>query len=288
MRESIDFDGCCQYVLSRQCQQGGFCFYAYQAWGVEEPNAPDTHAAVAALGLLGRPLPRASECVAWLQEQQEADGSYSTLVIGYAAIKALHLLGDEPRDDPRPFLRRLIESERLDNPTGLEFAGWLSGSVKCIELLRDHGLPLPDGLREAIRTALSDRRQDDGGMGEPAANLVDTAHAATLASLLELPLDRRALDYAYRCRNNPIAFTLTPSTSSSSLDVQRAGIKLLRYFDAIPQHSAPIRDYVASCQTALGGFGRTPGAIAGLTETFCAIEILCALEPGGSEAAVSM
>ena len=45
----IDAEACYRYTLSRQTEEGGFCFYAYPEWRVAEPNALDTQAAVAIL-----------------------------------------------------------------------------------------------------------------------------------------------------------------------------------------------------------------------------------------------
>ena len=44
------------YLVSRQCQDGGFCFYRSDL--LEESNLADTCHVVAALGFLGHPIPR--------------------------------------------------------------------------------------------------------------------------------------------------------------------------------------------------------------------------------------
>lgn len=282
LRRAIDVDGCRRYVLSRQVEQGGFCYYAYRPWGVEEPNAPDTHAAVAALRLLKQPTPEAVRCIAWLQTQQEADGGYSTLVIGYAAIKALQVLGAEPLRDPREFLRMLADLRRLADPAEQELSAWLASALRCIELWQDYGMPVDGRLRNDIAAALSRRWQQDGGFGGSETNLLDTSLAVTLAAALDLPVGAKTLEYARRCEGEPLGITLTPASGSSSLDVHLAGTKVLRYFGAAPRYPARIRQYVASCQTSLGGFGRAPRAIAELAETRRALEVLSALEQTGA------
>lgn len=45
----LDKDGIFRYVLSRQTPKGGYSYYRTPAWGVEEPNAPDTLAALECL-----------------------------------------------------------------------------------------------------------------------------------------------------------------------------------------------------------------------------------------------
>lgn len=72
-------EACHQFVLSRQTRDGAFCYYLDRPWGVEEPNAKDTDAAVAILKMLERPVPHAAKCTRWLLAQQELHGSYSTM-----------------------------------------------------------------------------------------------------------------------------------------------------------------------------------------------------------------
>ena len=71
---------------------------------------------MAIFGLLELPVPRAERCQAWLRALQDRSGGYPTLVIGYAALRGLQLLGAEPQRDPRQFLREMAEMLGLTDP----------------------------------------------------------------------------------------------------------------------------------------------------------------------------
>ena len=125
---TIDVEACYRYTLGCQTSQGGFCFYQCPEWGVEEPNTPDTCAAVEILGLLNRPVPSVERSKAWLQAEQDASGGYPTFVIGYAALKSLRLLDAAPLRDPRRFLGEVAKMLRLTDPSVQKRDGWLSGA----------------------------------------------------------------------------------------------------------------------------------------------------------------
>lgn len=267
-------EACHQFVLSRQTQDGAFCYYLDRPWGVEEPNAKDTYAAVAILKMLGRPVPHAAKCTRWLLAQQELGGSYSTLVIGHAVLRALRIIGVEPLHDPRPFIRTITHAQSFTDPAGLEFSGWLANAVRSAELCHDFDVTINEEMREKMQAWLGQYWCEDGGLGSPRSNLLDTGLAAELSVSLRLPVHPQALDYARRCESSPFGFNLTPNCATSSLEIQRAGLQILACFDACPANPSVIRGYAASCQTALGGFGRVPGAIPGLVESQCALEVL--------------
>jgi hypothetical protein len=274
---TIDVEACRRYVLGCQTSQGGFCFYAYPEWGVEEPNAPDTYAALAILGLLNSPVPRAEQCQAWLEAEQDPSGGYPTLVIGYAALKALRVLGAEPQRDPRPFLQEMANRLGLADASAPKRSGWLIAARRCIELWQAHGIIMAAPLREGIGAALDSLRGVDGGYGAPGSNLSETAAALTLATAADLPVGQDILAYARRCEGTPYGFNITPFSVSSSLESHYAGLEILRYFGMPVRNPMLSRRYVASCQSSRGGFGRVPGAIARLDDSLRALEILSML-----------
>jgi hypothetical protein len=59
--DGVDVKACHSCVAGRQTREGGFCYYAHSEWGVEEPNAPDTHAAIAIFRILGLAVPDPSK-----------------------------------------------------------------------------------------------------------------------------------------------------------------------------------------------------------------------------------
>jgi hypothetical protein len=277
--DGIDVEACSSYTRSRQTRQGGFCFCMDRAWGVEEPNTPDTYAAVAIFRLLDRAVPEVERCWAWLQAQQDAAGGYPTLVIGFAALKALQLLGARPLRDPRRFLQDQARLLHLTDPAHLHFPGQLCSALRCLRLWQDYSLTVTEQMRAAIAVGLGQLRGDNGGYGAPGANLLDTTAAVALAAILALPVDRAVLAYARQCERPPYGFHVTPLTTSSSLESQHAGLQVLQHFHALPRELARMREFVASCQTASGGFGRAPGAVPRLDDTLHALEILVILAP---------
>ena len=273
----FDVEACYRYVCSRQTSEGGFCFYAYPQWGVEDPNAPDTCAAVQIFGLLGAPTPAADKCIAWLAAQQDAAGGFQTAVIGHAALKALRLLRAEPRRSPQQFLCKIAEGLHIAAPNLQNRDGWLVSALRCIELWRCHDMAVTAPMRAGIASALKRLRRVDGGFGAPASNLLETATALTLATAVGLSVDADVLAYARRCEGGPLGFNITPFAISSSVETQLSGLQVLRHFGAQPQCAVLIREFAKSCQTPLGGFGRTPGAIARLDDTLHALQILVIL-----------
>lgn len=73
----INWNACRAYVTSRQCDDGGLCFY--RAMGAEESNAPDAYSAVVSLDYLKTKIPHRETLVAWLKAAQKPDGDYSGL-----------------------------------------------------------------------------------------------------------------------------------------------------------------------------------------------------------------
>ena len=82
------------------------------------------------------------------------------------------------------------------------------------------------------------------------------------------------LAYARRCEAPPFGFNITPAGAGSNLATSLAGMRILRHYGVRPAYPDQVRFFVASCQTATGGFGRAPRAIAQLNETLRALEVL--------------
>lgn len=282
LRAAIDVEACYRYTLGRQTRQGGFCFYTHAEWGVEEPNAPDTRAALEIVAKLGRSIRNPLQCVAWLRAQQDASGGYSTLIIGDAALKALQRLNAEPERDPRRFLIDCSERLRLAAPDGQRHQGWLSAARRCVELRGLYDIAVTTAVRKAVASALTSLRGSEGGYGAPGANLPETALALTLAVAVGLPAPVECLSYARECEEPPHGFNVRPHASSVNLESQSAGMQILHHFGERPRNPGRVRNYVAACQGTGGGFGRVPGAIPRLDDTLSALEILSLLGDGNN------
>lgn len=279
----IDERACLRYTQLRQTEEGGFCFYANREWGVQDPNTPDTLAAVTILHLLGQPVPARERCIAWLHAQQDVRGEYPSLVIGYAALKALRLLGSAPLRDPRSFLRHAAGLLGLDDETGRAPTSDLAAACRCIELWHDFGLAASAHTRTRIAALLERRRAPNGAYGAENPTLSETASAVALAGAFEIEVDAGAIvRHLRQCEGPPFGINVAPLAGAADLQSQRAALWLLRRFAARPRYPELVRRHVAQCQDDRGGFGRSPGAIARLSDTRRALEILDCLAQAGA------
>jgi len=94
-------------VLGRRTADGGYCFSRTPEWGVGESNAPDALVALESLRLLGVPAPAPEATGRWSRALHAPDGGYPNLTGGWAAVRALDLLGTDPDRSPGGWLREL-------------------------------------------------------------------------------------------------------------------------------------------------------------------------------------
>ena len=273
----IDLEACYRYTLSRRTRSGGFSFYRHPEWGVEEPNAPDTCAAVEIVAALGQAMPDARGCIAWLQGQQGNSGDFETWTIGHAVLKALRHLGGEPERDPSAFLLECAERLRVSAAKAKDQPGWLLQAARCAELFKILELEIPTALGETLPGALASLQHADGGYGAAGSGLPESALALALSLEIDVPVPGELLSFARRCEGPPHGFNIAPLSGSSALETQLAGLQILQHFGKRPGRPAEIESYVASCQMATGGFGRAPGAVERLDDTLRALQILALL-----------
>ena len=98
--EGIDLNACYEYIVGRQTLDAGFCFYSYHDWGVEEPNAPDTYAARRQSGPAGPTGAETRSRGGLARGPTGPYGSFPTLTIAHATLKALRLLEDAAAAGP--------------------------------------------------------------------------------------------------------------------------------------------------------------------------------------------
>lgn len=194
-------------------------------------------------------------------------------MIGYAALKALRLLAAKPRCDPRRFIGRWDEILRAGGGPR-PASGWLADLLRWIELCEDFAVIPSHQMRDRSRAALAPLRDEGGGYGSPGANLPDTAAMLEISARFSLDAPDSILAYARRCEAPPFGFNITPAGAGSNLATSLAGMRILRHYGVRPAYPDQVRFFVASCQTATGGFGRAPRAIAQLNETLRALEVL--------------
>ncbi len=283
----IDVAACRRYVLDRQTPSGGFCFYRYGPWGVEEPNAVDTGSAIASLVLLGCAVPRLNQVVAWLQGLQDHTGGYASLVIADATLGALHRLGLAPERDPRNYLQDAAAQIGLFDSRAHEWNGWLANAHCCLQWWHVHGLSL-DQPRRMLPAILKVLEDPEGGFVASHPSVIETWHALRILSLLDQTLPQNALTFLRQCEHSVSGMTLTPGSTATSLEAQHAGARALRLYTAgVTQHAA-IRRFTAACQTSGGGFARTPDALPNLIDTFRALAVLSQNTEGGDARVAGM
>jgi hypothetical protein len=101
---------------SRQTPEGGYFYYRVPEWGVEEPNAPDTYAALVSLRLLAVPLPACDRTIQRLRSLRLTCGGYPTLTIDRSALCALEMTGSQPLRLPRAGSLVTYRGSRVPSP----------------------------------------------------------------------------------------------------------------------------------------------------------------------------
>jgi hypothetical protein len=256
------------YVLGRRTPDGGFSFYRTPSWGVEEPNAPDTLAALESLRLLFLEVPAPHETVGWLRSLQDGDGSFATLTIGWAALRALGVLGVAPSRSPLAWLGEV--AGRAARPDVAR--SWRSAIVDASRLLELGELlssPIP-AASSLVERLLDDADDPDGGWARPELDLETFAIADRLAGLAGLDgADRdRAARYVRTCEDPVFGFRLSPSAAATSVGALRGGLWLLRSTGLAGRHLDAARRQLVMLQGPDGGFAARHRALSTLQDTW--------------------
>ncbi|WP_031436711.1 prenyltransferase/squalene oxidase repeat-containing protein [Methylobacter tundripaludum] len=272
----INKAACLSYLMSRQTPDGGFCYY--RAYGVEESNGKDTYSAVAGLLSLQAPIPDLDKLLAWLHRLQNNQGGYSSFSMGWFALETLRLLNTEPLQNPDTFLK--TEHDRflsLDwRVRTIEWSSLLLRLSRLSTLMHQWEFMSSPEFRCEISILIDFLQGNHGGYGNPVENLLDTYRAAIIVDCLTLEQPAGMLEFMELCSDEVFGFRLVPAGSANSLAAVHAGIGLFHLCGAVMprERIATIWNYIASCQTMTGGFGRTPGAIATLADTWLALDCL--------------
>lgn len=268
-----------RYVLGRRTPQGGYCFYRTPQWAVEEPNAPDTLAALESLKLLDVGIPAAAQTGDWLRGLQDQSGGYPTLTIGWAALRALDMLALEPKLSPDRWLRARLEAF-CDSYGPRDRRAAITNAVHLCELthLRHNVLRGPE--RDSIAELLVAARAADGGWASPGSDLETTAMGLGLAGLLNphWQPDPPLATFLSRCEDEVVGLRLAPGAQTTSVGVLWGGLALshtlhrrLRYLGAIEQQ-------LVLLQRPDGGLGARHRAISALQATSLGLQAAVLLD----------
>ena len=270
--DDIDVAGVRRYLMSRQTPAGGFCFYRYGPWRVEEPNALDTWAAIASLQRLGEAIPSQDETIAWLRDQQAADGGFQSLPIGEAVLSALHLLQAEPVRDPRQFLIQWAERISHADIKAGDPEAWLHNVQRCLRLLNLYSLPL-DTMHSNVPLRLLQLRDSLDSCSWSTPTVLATGRTMDILRQLQQP-QGSAVAFLRRCENPRLGITLVPDSSATWLEVHYMGLLGFQSAGERPAFRDAIRAFVRRCQGSAGGFSRVPGALPNLQDTCLALSVL--------------
>jgi hypothetical protein len=266
--EVIDKEAAARYLYSRQTPQGGYCSYRTPEWFVEEPNAPDTLAALASFRLLSLEPPKADLSAQWLQSLQAVDGSFATLTIGWAVLRALRLVGQAPAHPVDSWLTTQTLALLSSPGDGPEM---VLRARRVADLLADQPLGR-EQVRLLAEKVLAQTKAPSGCWARPAADLVTTANACLLASVAhELAAVEEAAAYLRACEDPVIGLRITPRSHSSSVEVLWAGCRIALSLKEPLSYPDAIAARLAALQRSSGGFSFRTGGIPTLAATWPAL-----------------
>ena len=255
------------YVTSRQCHNGGFCYYRYD--DLEEPNLHDTYYAVAACELLQREVPCPDRVITYLRSMQTVGRQSSYLY--YSGFTARRL-GDLGLLDPA-FLEKVAALQLWLPPAGshVPLSEWLEDSLRIIRLQQ----AFTDSLEgEAIAAFVQGLLRQDGAGTTP--NLRDTYLAVRiLAALDRLTGLEETRAFIERLQVPALGFKYTESAfSDPDIDTLYAGVFSCDLLGLGLRYGEDILSTVLSCQRLHGGFARASDSLGNLNTHYKALRII--------------
>jgi len=270
--------GTVEYVRSRRCPSGGYCFYR-----LDEPNAGDTCFALGVLSLLGE-TDADEKTVRFLQGLQYPDGSYASLSCALFAGWGLLMLGAEPLRDPSGYIIRSLprpdpQTQVVDSLSPFE-------PLRAWAALADlYGVELTHAVREEVTATVLSFRSGTGGFGAPNPTLQDTRMAAEILSFLGQGCDlHETVPFVEACGDPEFGFLGRPGSKPAFLEQVHAGLRLSLLLGVAPRNISACRVFVQRCAHPSGGFVRSVfGGSPTLEFTARAVESLAILAgfPGG-------
>lgn len=262
-------EGAVAYIASRQCRNGGFCYYRSDDFDLEEPNLRDTYYAVAACKLLHRDVPNHDKVVAYLRAIRASIQRSRYLYYYYAF--AAQLLG-APALDPA-LLESLSDLTITPLPAdrNVPLSDWLEDCLKIIRLKKtftDHS------EMDEIKNFVC-KLTRSGGVGiKP--NLVDTYWALSiLAELNDLAGLEKTQDFIDRLQRVSLGFRYTEdSCTPPNIDTLHAGVFSCAILGLGVRYPADIVNSILMSQRVHGGFARSPDSLGDLSTHFEALQII--------------
>lgn len=270
---SFDRAAVVRYVLGRRTPEGGYCFYRTPQWAVEEPNAPDTLAALESLKLLDVHIPAPRQTGDWLRGLQDESGKYPTLTIGWAALRALDVLTVEPKSSPDDWLRGRMEA--CCGWTGpRDWRAAIIDTLHLCDLMRLRHSALRESERDSIAALLDAARSADGGWASPGADIETTAMGVRLAQLIDPHWrpDPSLATFLDRCEDELLGLRLAPDARATSAGALWGGLALCDSLHRRPGYLDAIERQLILLQRPDGGLGARHRAISALQATWLGLE----------------
>jgi hypothetical protein len=279
-RPDLDREAIAHYVLGRRTPEGGYSFYRTPVWGVEEPNGPDTLAAVESLRLLGIETPEPEATVRYLRSLAGDEGQYPSLTIGWAALRALDVLGTGPARWPAAWLEGWVERLFMDRPAGGAWAGAVHDAARLSELVQLGGARLSPAERAAVGDLLEASRGPGGGWAGPGPDLETTALAARVGMLAGFPLhrDRLLSGFLHSCSDPVLGLRFAPAAAATSAGGFWGGLVLAALLGERPEYPEAVARNLVLLQRPDGGLGARHRAISTLTDTWRGLDAARLLE----------
>lgn len=269
----LDCAAVARYVLGRRTAQGGYCFYRTPEWGVEEPNAPDTLAALESLGLLGIDIPAVEQTGDWLRGLQDDSGGYPTLTIGWAALRALDVLTIEPKFSPDRWLSSRLETfAGSDRPRDWRMA--IVDALRLCELMRLRHRTVRGREHDSLVGLITAARVPHGGWAAPGADLETTAIAVQLVGLIDPhrlpdpPLER----FLDSCEDKQLGVRLAPATRTTSVGALWGGLTLGHALGRRLRYPGAVGEQLGLLQRPDGGLSERHQAISTLRATWLGLQ----------------
>jgi len=244
-----------RYIMDRQNQDGG---YTFAQW--TESSAQDTYFALHILQMLGTTPEHRKDTIQFLQELQNADGSYDSINVAYYCISALSRLGAKPLYPARSFARSLRKSHggfgNLD--VDLETSSEFQTTYLALSILK----PSDEIDSDQVIHFILGRMNSDGtfGSGSGYSNLASIHFA--IASLDLLGYNVRSLDRTVKwLQHRELSsggFTSDPrDTSYLVLEDTYYELNALHHLGVRPSYPQSTVQLVKRFQNGNGGFRRS-------------------------------
>ncbi|MHB1818458.1 MAG: hypothetical protein ACYCO9_10550 [Streptosporangiaceae bacterium] len=279
-RPDLDREAITRYVLGRRTPEGGYSFYRTPAWGVEEPNGPDTLAALESLRLLGVGVPDLAATAGYLRSLADSDGGYPSLTIGWAALRGLDVLGTGPARPPAAWLGGWAKKLLMDRAERSDWAGAVRDAARLSELVQLGAAQLSPADWAALGGLLEGARATDGGWARPGPDLETTAIAARLGMLAGFaPHDDRLLaGFLHSCSDPVLGLRLAPGAAAASVGGLWGGLVLAGVLgERVTYPEATARNLML-LQRPDGGLGARHRAISTLSDTWRGLDAARLLE----------